>query len=807
MEQKYGHFDDAKREYVITEQATPAPWINCLGTQGFFSLISHRGGGYSFYRDARLRRLTRFRYNSLPGDDAGRRLFIHDAAGTWSAPGGPDLEEFEARHGLGYSQFTTAKGGVRVQQLFFVPPDVPGEIEHVTITNTSDSAKDLRVFSYREFCLWDAWDDQTNFQRNYSTGEVEVDGSAIYHVTEYRERRNHYAVFWVNQPIAGFDTDRETFVGQWHDLDHAQVPAKGAPSNSRASGWSPIGAHALEIHLEPGEAKDLTFVLAYVENPDDNKWDAPGVVRKAPARELFERFDTSDKVMAAWQQLKDYWEGALANFQVRCADKDTERMAGVWNQYQCMVTFNLSRSASYFESGVGRGMGFRDSNQDLFGMVHIEPARARERLLALAATQFADGGAYHQFQPLTGQGNNDIGSGFNDDPLWLVFGAVAYVKETGDFDVLSAQVPFADQEAADSTPTLMDHLVASYKHVVEHLGPHALPLIGRADWNDCLNLNCFSTTPGEPFQTTTNKEDGTAESIFIAGMFTAIIPELATIARRANRLRLAQQMDTAVEQMHQAAQEHGWDGDWFLRAYDAAGEPVGSHTNAEGQIYIEPQGMCVMGGMGLEDGRARQALDAVAERLAGPNGIALLAPAYTTYHVELGEISTYPPGYKENGGVFSHNNPWIIVAETLVGRPERAYDYYRRINPSCREAIASTHRLEPYVYAQMIAGPQAPRHGEAKNSWLTGAASWAFRAVSQHLLGIRPEFDGLVVSPCLPPEFGPFEVTRRFRGATYQIKVNHLGSDGHLFVDGEEVPGNVIPPAPKGATVEVRYEA
>jgi cellobiose phosphorylase len=480
-------------------------------------------------------------------------------------------------------------------------------------------------------------------------------------------------------------------------------------------------------------------------------------------------------------------------------------MINLWNPYQCMATFNLSRSASLFESGLGRGMGFRDSNQDLLGFVQMVPDRARERILDLAATQLPDGGSYHQYQPLTKRGNDAIGSGFNDDPLWLVLAVAAYLRETGDWAVLDELVPFDNEPGTGST--IGEHLRRALHYTLERLGPHGLPLIGRADWNDCLNLNCFSTAPGESFQTTENREGGAAESVFIAGLFTLAAAEMAEIAERLGDRGASARWRADGQRMGATVAEHGWDGRWFRRAYDYFGQAVGSASNPEGSIFIEPQGMCIMAGIGLDDGKARLALDSVAERLSTPHGLMLLQPAYTSYHVELGEITSYPPGYKENAGIFCQTNPWIVIAETRVGDGDRAFDYYLRINPSAREELSDVHRCEPYVYAQMIAGRDAPTHGEAKNSWLTGTAAWTYVAVTQWILGIRPEYDGLRIAPCVPASWDGFRVTRRFRGATYHISVRTMPSaprpPSSLLVDGRVVDGNVVPVAPAGTTVMV----
>jgi cellobiose phosphorylase len=805
---RFGYFDDERREYVITTPHTPYPWINYLGSESFFSLISHRAGGYCFYRDARLRRLTRYRYNNVPTDVGGRYFYINDGGDLWApsfAPVQAPLDRFECRHGLGYTRITGERNGVAAEALFFVPLGHTAEVHRLRLTNAGQTPKRLRVFSFVEWCLWNAYDDMTNYQRNFSTGEVEIEGSTIFHKTEYRERRNHFAFYHVNAPIAGFDTDRESFFGLYNEWARPQVAVRGEPGNSVASGWAPIASHGLEVVLAPGEERTFVFVLGYVENPTDEKWAAPGIINKTRAHALTRDFATSEQVDAALTALDDSWSSLLGSYVLESGDEKLDRMVNIWNPYQCMVTFNMSRSASYFETGIGRGMGFRDSNQDLVGFVHLVPERARERILDIASTQFPDGSAYHQYQPLTKRGNHEVGSGFNDDPLWLIYGVDAYIRETGDFGILDEHVPF-DNDASNSA-SLFEHLKRSFDHVLDNLGPHGLPLIGRADWNDCLNLNCFSETPDESFQTTGNRQGRTAESVFIAGMFVGVAPDYARLAEHQGLTDEAVRARREAARMSDVVLRHGWDGAWFLRAYDFFGHKVGSRENREGQIFIEPQGFCVMAGIGVDTGQAQRALDSVRERLDTTHGIVLVNPAYTEYHVELGEISSYPPGYKENAGIFCHNNPWVMIAETVIGRADRAFEYYRKITPAYREEISEVHRLEPYVYAQMIAGKDAVRHGEAKNSWLTGTAAWNFVAISQFLLGIRPDYDGLRVQPCMPRELGDFTIVRRIRGATYRIAVRNRGvGDTRLKVDGHDVEGTLVRYAASGSSVSIECE-
>jgi len=810
---RYGYFDDKRREYVITRPDTPLPWINYLGCEAYFGIISNTAGGYSFYRDARLRRLTRYRYNNVPLDCGGRYIYLRDeeTGVFWSPSWQPvcrKVEDYICRHGLGYTIIGSTFKGVAAQTRYFVPLGENLEIWQLTLTNRRHKPVRLSVFSSVEFCLWDAYDDATNFQRNFSVGEVEVEGRVIYHKTEYRERRNHFAFFACSEPLEGFDTQRDTFLGPYRGWDNPLAVENGRSFNSIAHGWAPMGSHHIRITLEPDRPRQIIFLLGYHENPPDQKFDPPGTqtINKQSVRPIIDRYLIRENVEAAFEGLCAYWDNLLNVIQVETPDIHTNRMVNIWNAYQCMVTFNMSRSASLFESGVGRGMGFRDSNQDLLGFVHMVPERARERILDIAATQMETGGAYHQYQPLTKRGNDAVGSGFNDDPLWLILSVAAYLKETGDWSILDELVQY-DNRPGSETP-LYEHLQRSLRYTLDRLGPHGLPLIGRADWNDCLNLNCFSAEPGQSFQTTTNKEGKVAESIFIAAMFVLAARELAAIAQERGLEEEARRYLDEAARMASVVCEHGWDGDWFLRAYDDFGRKVGSRECEEGRIFIEPQGFCVLAGIGLEDGKAEKALDAVKEHLATPHGIVLHQPAYTRYYLHLGEISSYPPGYKENAGVFCHTNPWIMIAEAIVGRGDRAYDYYSRINPSVREAISEVHRCEPYVYAQMIAGRDAPTHGEAKNSWLTGTAAWNYVAVTQWILGVRPAYRGLQISPVIPPDWPGFTMKRVFRGTTYHITVKRAGPGNTvaLTVDGQPLAGTIVPLPPAG-TKEVTVEA
>ena len=817
--EKFGYFDDQNREYVITNPQTPWPWINYLGNEDFFSLISNTAGGYCFYKDAKFRRITRYRYNNVPMDNGGRYFYINDGETVWSPGWKPcktPLDFYECRHGMSYTRITGAKNELEASVLFFVPLNTWGEVQKLTLKNLSSATKVFKLYSFAEWCLWNAATDMENFQRNFSTGEVEVDGSVIYHKTEYKERRNHYAFYSVNVPIQGFDTDRETFIGLYNEFRDPQKVMEGTTGKSIAHGWSPIASHYIEIELQPGESKDFIFLLGYVENEQNDKFAeaTPGllhsgsspIINKAKAKAMIESLNTTEKVNEAFAKLKAYWDKLLDIYVLTSQEEKLDRMVNIWNQYQCMITFNMSRSASFFESGIGRGMGFRDSNQDLVGFVHQIPERARQRIIDIASTQFPDGGCYHQYQPLTKRGNNDIGGGFNDDPMWLIFGTVAYIKESGDFSILDEAVPFDNQEGSEVS--LFEHLRISFNHVIENLGPHMLPLIGRADWNDCLNLNCFSWDPNESFQTTENKTEGSkAESLMIAGLFVVCGRDYVELCQQIGKNEEAQRAQRFIDQMVEAVKKHGWDGEWYLRAYDYFGNKVGSKENEEGQIFIESQGWCTMAGIGLENGMVEKALNSVKERLDCEHGIVLNNPAFTKYVVEYGEISSYPAGYKENAGIFCHNNPWVIIGETVLGRGNYAWDYFRKICPSYTEEHSALHKVEPYVYSQMIAGKDAARPGEAKNSWLTGTAAWNYYAITQFILGIKPAYNGLDINPCIPSEWKQYNVKRKFRGANYDITIYNPNGVckgvKSITVDGQNIEGQVVSHATGNHKVEV----
>jgi cellobiose phosphorylase len=804
---KFGHFDNVKREYVIERPETPMPWINYLGMESFFGMISNTGAGYSFMIDARKLRITRYRYNNVPMDGGGRYFYVKDqrSGAFWSPgwlPAKQPLDFYECRHGQGYSIITGEKDGIRVSTRFFVPMDATLEVWETDIENRSNEEKQISLFSFIEFCLWEALTDATNLQRTLNLGEVEVDKNVIYHKTEYRERRNHFAFFAVSEEPAGFDTDRDAFLGPYNGFHDPAAVREGGSKNSLACGWNPCGSFEIKMTLQPGEVKKINFLLGYAENPENEKFSSKDVVNKKYVKPVIKKYLKRAQSEKAFNALKKNWDNLLSRLQVSTPMPELDTMVNIWNQYQCVITYNMARSTSFFETGIGRGIGFRDACQDLFGAVHLLPKeKSRQRILDLAAIQWRNGACYHQYQLLDKKGNADVGTGFNDDPCWLILASASYIKETGDWSILDVKADF-DNNPKDRAP-LYDHLKLSYLYILKHLGPHKLPLIGRADWNDCLNLTMTSIKPGDTFQADATAADlkdkigSVPESLMIAAQFVWAGRELTCMAEKKKDAVTARKAEKASKDMIEAINEAGWDGEWFLRAYDRFGNKIGSKENKEGKIFIEPQAFMGWAGIGLEDGKLKKALNSLKKHLYTEHGVVVQQPAYSEYNFNLGEITSYPPGVKENAGVFCHPNGWVVIAECNLGRGDEAMMYYKTICPAAREAISDLHKCEPYVYSQMIAGRDSRRFGEAKNSWLTGTASANFYAVSQYLMGIKPDYNGLRIDPCVPKEWKRFSIRRHFRGALYRIDVeNPKGVNKGvrmMNVDGKKYMGNLIP--------------
>lgn len=800
---KYGYFDNANKEYVIQTYNTPLPWINYLSNGNMFSIITNYGGGYTYFKDAKLRRITRYFYNASDRDNGGIMIYIDDGKEVFSPtfyPSKTPLDTYECHVGINYQRFISTKNGLDMDLLAFIPRKDNVVIYKLVLKNNTNTTKELLTYGGVEFCLWNAIDDSSNFQRNFSTGEVEILKNIIVHKTEYRERRNHYAYFASNKDVSSYQSDRDTFLGIHNDYNSPIEIKNKKLGNNKASGYAPVAFHQHELNLKPGEEVTLIYLLGYNENKNEEKFDKDGNLNFKNSSEIVSYNLNEDNVNKSYEELVNYNNNLLSAFSLSCPDNKLDAQVNIWHQYQCLMTYHLSRSASYYESGMGRGMGFRDSCQDLLGFVHLIPSKAKERLIDLASIMFKDGSTYHQYQPLDKKGNADIGGGFNDDPLWFVGATYAYISETKDFSILDMVIPY--NNSTTEKGTYLEHVKNAVYHTINNLGPHGLPLIGHADWNDCLNLNCFSSNPGESFQTLVGNDGGIAESIFIGAMFVKYAKEYLEILHKIGQddENVKRHIDMMKENMY----KHGFENDHFLRAYDAFGNKVGSDENEDGQIYIEPQGFAVLAGLGLENGMATKALDATYNRLNTKYGICILSPCYKRYHIELGEVSSYPCGYKENGGIFTHNNPWVIIAECLNNNPDRAFMYYKEITPIYIEDNIAIRKVEPYVYCQMMGGKEAPNFGQGKNSWLTGTASWSFVAISQYMLGIKPTLDGLKIEPRMPKDINEFVVNRTYLGHKITIKA-HRGDNPGVFVENKKIENNLIKGVDKDIEVLVTY--
>lgn len=762
---EFGYFNKGTREYVITRPDTPTPWINYLGQKEYCALVSNTGGGYSFFRDPRERRITRYRYNSLPADRPGRYVYLRDnrTGRYWSATwqptcGAAAASGYECRHGLGYTAIRLERERIVSSLTYFVPAHENLEVWLLGLVNLAPVARQFSLFSYVEFCLWQAVMDMQDFQYSLNISRADCLGSTIYHLTPNPSAAVGF--FSTTDTLAGFDTDREAFIGNYRDESAPAAVEEGRSRNSRNRGGNPIGSHHLKVTLAPGAQRQLAFVLGVAAD-------------KSEAQAKARRFTRPDFVRLELERLKAGWLDKLGNLQVETPDGDLDLMINTWNQYQCRTTFNWARSASYYESGIGRAIGFRDANQDTLGLLHVDAAAVKARILDLAANQFSAGDSFHQYFPLTKKGDR---RGYSDDHLWLVLSTAYYIRETADLGILASRVAFADRGSA----TLYDHLLAAIRFSARDTGRHGLPLLRYADWNDCLN-----------------NTGSASESVWVAQFFCYASRELAALAGLINRQADARRLLGAARCMARRINRCAWDGNWYVRMFDQRGRPVGSKKCRQGgAIYLNTQSWAVLSAV-ADRQRALRCLDAARHRLLTRYGLKLMAPAYRAFDPSVGAIGTFSPGLKENGGIFCHANPWAVIAETMLGRGDLAFDYYRRILPAALNGQAEVHKTEPYVYSQFFAGDESPEFGRARNSWLTGSAAWNFVAATCYILGVRPQAAGLTVDPCIPRRWKGFIMQRSFRGRRYHIEVRNPSAVSHgvqsIEVDGRKIRTPVLP--------------
>lgn len=767
----YGHFDSAAREYVITRPDTPTPWINYLGEGRYGGIISNTAGGYSFDRDPKNRRVTRYRYNGIPVDQPGRYIYLRDQESgtywspTWQPTPACKLDVYECRHGAAYTRIRSAYQGIAVDILYFVPPGASCEVWRLRLKNMGERTRRLRSFSYAEFSYFDAMNDLTNLDWAAHIVHSRVEEGVVYTGTHFRPET---IFFGASQPPSGFDTDREVFIGRSRDLANPLVVETGEPKNSLAPRGNNIGGLCHDFKLGPGEDKELIYVMGISEDP-------------AAIQAMLARYRTSSEVSAAFTALKADWNTFLSGMTVETPDAETNAMLNFWNPVQCRTTLYWSRFVSAYETGLGRGMGTRDSAQDTMATVQTVPERARNTLDMLWKLQFRDGHTWHQVYPLTGEGGAGLAAEFpnwpqwfSDDHLWLVIATVAYLRETGDFAYLDQMVPYAD----GGDKTVWEHLLQAVQFTLDHCGPHGLPRLGFSDWDDTMNLDHGS---------------GKAESVWTAAQFCRALLDLADLSAAIGKYEDRAHFLGLHAEMADHINTTAWDGAWYARAYDDAGLPVGVRSETYHKISLNPQTWAVLGEVGSRE-RLEQAMESAHNELNTPYGVRLMAPAYRGFQERIRGTTTYPPGAKENGGIFCHANAFAIAAAAKMGWGDRALQYYRQVMPLNRND-ADTYLVEPYVYCQNICGPEHPQFGMGRNAWLTGTAAWTYLSGTQYLLGIRPTFQGLQIAPALPTTWPGFTARRVFRGVTYHITVER-GPEGYnrLFtVDGNPTSGNVVP--------------
>jgi cellobiose phosphorylase len=769
---EYGDFSRNDKEYVITRPDTPTPWINYLSNNEYCAIISNTAGGYSFHIDPKDRRVLRYRYNNLPVDRPGRYLYIRDSktgeywSPTWQ-PVPKKLSTYECRHGLGYTKISSSHLGIEAKVTYFVPVHDNLEIWMLTLKNASSEKKELSVFSYAEFCLWFADRDQNDLQSIQGLGIATYEANAIFY--HFFDLSTGYAFFASNGTVTGYDCNREKFIGPYRGESNPIAVEKGQCANSETRGGNPIAATSNLVNLGPGEAKTIIFILGVVKEKSD-------------AKRLIQKFKEKSKVDKELEILRKYWDTYLGNLCVVTPGKELNTMINVWGQYQCKTTFDWSRYVSLYETGIGRGMGFRDSNQDTLGIVHALPKMVRQRILDLAKNQFENGRVYHLYFPLTGEGGfpyyvKENMKFFSDDHLWLILSVCEYIKETGDMAILDQKVNFVEGSSA----SLYEHLKRSIDFTLSHMGNHGLPLLGTADWNDPLSL------PGP---------NNAAESVWVAMLFHEVLLELTELCREYKRERDAQRFAGIAEQTKTHVNKVAWDGDWYFRAYDDSGNLVGSSKCKEGKIYLNAQSWAVISQIAPRE-RGIKCMNSVKKHLDTKYGILLLAPAYSRYHPEIGALTSYVPGLKENASIWSHANAWAILAECLLGRGDQAYEYYKKLAPPTKNRMAGIHTSEPYVYAQTIAGRDHPDFGAARQSWLTGTAAWMMKVATNWILGVRPQYHGMLVDPCVPKGWANFTITRHFRNAVYEIRVKnpHHMCQGtkDVTVDGKKLKTSLLP--------------
>lgn len=805
---RYGYFDQANREYVINRVDVPVSWTNYLGVERMCTVLSHNAGGYSFYRSAQHGRITRFRPNGVPLDRPGHYVYLRDddSGAFWSISWQPvngslDKATYECRHGLSYSIFRCVQDDIDARQRMFIPLGDDVELWDVRIANRGDRPRSLSVFSYLEFSLHRVDLDNQDFQMGlYASGSSYREGVIDYDFY-YAPGLRHYLA--ANFEPDSFDCVRDAFIGSYRSESNPVAVERGICSNSEQLTGNHCGSLHKRLTIDAGGEVRVLFLL--------------GVGRgEEVGRRMRRKYADVTAVDAAFNQLKEHWDDKLSNYQCRTPHEDTNTMLNAWNFYQAETCVTWSRFASFIEVGGRTGLGFRDTAQDAMSVVHSSPDKARSRMLELLRGQASTGFGLHLFDPLDFPDERskqddrptaemptvvahaagkreinveDLSDVCSDDHLWLVSTVCEYVKETGDVAFLAHEVPFADGGLA----TIYEHLKRALAFSAEQVGTNGICKGLRADWNDCLNL-------------------GGGESAMVSFLhhwaltqFVELATHLHKTTQRCEYEDDAQHFAGTAARVRDACRSILWDGKWFLRGFTRGGRKIGTATDAQGKIFLNAQSWAVCAGVAMGE-QGRQAMDAVHEHLLSPCGLHLLWPAYTQPDDEVGFVSRVYAGVKENGSIFSHPNPWAMIAECMLGRGDHAFRIYQAMLPAAQNDRIEVRQAEPYSYCQFIMGDSHKLHGRARHPWLTGSAGWFYTAATRWMLGVRPAFEGLVIDPCIPQSWPGFGVTRRWRGATYHVTVRRSadGQPGVKFttLNGAEV-SQPISPQPAGTQPEI----
>ena len=780
--EKYGHFSEDGREFVITRPDTPAPWVNYISNTRYTGLVTNTGGGYSFYICPKDARISRHRYNCLPWDRPGRYVYLRDEDGDyWSLTWQPVAKQpdfYECRHGMGYTSIETEYKDIRSKVLYFVPLEDDLEIWRITLENRSDRPRKLDVFSYVELCLGHALVDLINQpnDQHFNVVSFDKEHDFIYATKNYwvtyrgatvkqpNQAWDKYVYFASSLPVKGFDGKKDSFIGAWRSESNPIAVEEGKCRDTEITASDACAALQNEIILAPGETKEFVILMGIV--------DREGYSELAPP--LVEKYRNLSNADAAFDSLKKYWDEYLSVAQVETPDPNMNLMLNTWAKRQAWVTFHMHRTAGYYHGGLLFGTGIRDQSQDLMGPVMAEPELVADRICEVLSHQFADGSTLHNYFRLTGQGEK---TGHSDTPLWLPLAVMTYLKETGDFDFLKQVVPYQDEGEGN----VLEHLTRAIDYPLSNLSPRHLPKFGPGDWNDTLDYV---------------GRQGIGESMWVAEFLCYILRESAQLLDRLGDKEKATYYRTEYALIAKALNTFCWDGEWYIRGTRDDGGVIGSHNNEEGQIFTNSESWAVISGIAPED-RARMAVDSAYRMLNTPRGPKILTPSYTKVDKGIGLATRCVPGKKENGAIFNHSAAWMILAECLLGNGDRAYEYFRETMPINQAHDPDIYRMEPYVYSEYVTSPDHPTYGEASHSWLTGSGVWMLRDGLDYILGVRPTYDGLILDPCIPSEWDDFKITRKFRGAIYEIQVKNPNHVQHriacIEVDGEPIEGNLLP--------------